>query len=301
MYRVVVLMSVYNGSRYLREQIDSVLSQTVSDILIYIHDDGSVDGSLEILREYASRYDNIKIHSDVHLGYPQCFFYLLKEAPEASYYAFSDQDDVWLPEKLERALEKLRNREAPALYGCPQQLADEDLQPGRINQSKARYSLGDALFTGNYIAGCTMVMNAAMRDLFLRNPVPQVAYHDEYMYILATLFGDVIYDGHPYILYRQHSANTIGAGSGGITRYIHRLRHMPEIRGRRNQNRLQYVHTILGNYDELLPEREQNLLQDVLRMSESYHSRWRLFRRLKFDCSDITETCYKKLALLFFW
>ena len=108
MEKVQILMSTYYGEKYLREQLDSIIKQTYPLINILIRDDGSSDGTLSILKEYAGKYDHVTYYEGENIGVIQSFLQLLKESDaNVNYYAFADQDDVWLPEKIVRAVEKL--------------------------------------------------------------------------------------------------------------------------------------------------------------------------------------------------
>ena len=100
-------MSTYNGERYLREQIDSILQQIDVEIELIIRDDGSNDGTVQIIEEYASKYPCISYYCGDNVGVGKSFMELLKNAPTADYYAFSDQDDVWLKDKLIRAVKAI--------------------------------------------------------------------------------------------------------------------------------------------------------------------------------------------------
>ena len=133
--KVQVLMSTYNGERFLREQMESLLQQTYENLEILIRDDGSKDGTCEILKEYGERYSNIKVYYESNVGVIKSFFELLKKS-EAAYIAFCDQDDVWLAEKIERAVEILKNQQAPALYCSNKILTDESLTSLKGNEAK---------------------------------------------------------------------------------------------------------------------------------------------------------------------
>ena len=105
-------MSTYNGEKYLREQIDSILNQDYPEISLLIRDDGSTDGTVDILKEYAQKYRDIDYYVGENLGVQNSFFDLMKRADKrAYYYAFADQDDVWLPGKIKRAIELLEREE----------------------------------------------------------------------------------------------------------------------------------------------------------------------------------------------
>ena len=140
---IAVLLATYNGEKYLKEQIDSILEQMdrVPDkCALYVHDDGSTDGTCEILKEYASQYpDCVKLlEGPPQGGSTKNFMYMLSEV-EADYYMFSDQDDVWLPEKIEREYEEIKKLEgSPALVFSDMKVVDEDLKV--IDESFYSYS-----------------------------------------------------------------------------------------------------------------------------------------------------------------
>ena len=104
---VTVAMSTYNGERYLREQIDSILNQKNVDIVLFVRDDGSKDATLDILGEYSAKYDNVLFSAGNNLGIGKSFYEALRLAPESDYYAFSDQDDVWLQDKVASGVKAL--------------------------------------------------------------------------------------------------------------------------------------------------------------------------------------------------
>ena len=108
---VSVLMSTYNGEKYIREQIESILNQKKVKVHLLIRDDGSQDSTIEIVKEYANKYPNVSVYAGKNIGIGNSFMELLRNAPEADYYAFADQDDVWLDGKLERAIELIKATE----------------------------------------------------------------------------------------------------------------------------------------------------------------------------------------------
>ena len=109
--RVSVLMSTYNGEKYLHEQINSILGQQGVEIHLLIRDDGSSDGTVEICKEYAKKYNQITFYQGENLGVGKSFLDLLKHAPDADYYSFADQDDVWLEDKIIRAVTMIKKAE----------------------------------------------------------------------------------------------------------------------------------------------------------------------------------------------
>ena len=133
MKKVLVLLSTYNGEKYLREQLDSVLSQEGVDVSLLIRDDGSKDGTINILKEYSAKL-NVDYYEGANRGPSESFHDLLLHAQGYDYYAFCDQDDDWHKDKLRTAVERLEqmNQEAPILYCCNLNVVDENLKYCRI-------------------------------------------------------------------------------------------------------------------------------------------------------------------------
>lgn len=223
--KVQVLLSTFNGERFINELMDSLLSQDYPDIEILVRDDGSSDGTLTLLEEYASRYSNIEVVHGRNLGVVQSFFELLKlSSPEAGYIAFCDQDDIWEKDKISRAVEFLEQSplSTPSLYCSRVTLVDEELNIiGRSQIPRRGPSFENALVQ-NIATGCTIVINKASRKLLMEG-IPKITrMHDWWMYLTVSALGKVIYDPEPRILYRQHSSNVVGYKSG-IARWVARV------------------------------------------------------------------------------
>lgn len=226
-------MSTYNGEKYLREQLDSILNQTYSNIEILVRDDGSTDATLEILQEYAKKQTGIRYVKGKNCGAAKSFFRLIKKADkEADYYALSDQDDVWESDKIERAvkkLEKYRYREKvqsdvawekPLMYSSALKVVDQDLNllyKKGTDRRMEELSFGNAMVE-NCCTGCTIVMNSALQEMIARVRIPECSMHDWWLYMAASCFGKVLYDSKPFILYRQHENNVIGMEARGKER-----------------------------------------------------------------------------------
>lgn len=217
---VVILLSAYNGDRFLAEQLDSLLRQDYAAVQIRVRDDGSTDRTAAILREYADRDPRLRYCSGPNLGVVGSFFELLRDhVGEAEWIAFCDQDDVWAPDKISRAIGRL-TRESdghlPLLYFSRLTLVDDDLRPLGLTRPLTRPpSFGNAL-TQNIAAGCTMVINAPARRLLV-DAMPDlraVVMHDWWVYLVVSALGRLVYDPESRIYYRQHGANFFGARSG---------------------------------------------------------------------------------------
>ena len=216
MEKVVVLMSTYNGDRYLENQIDSLLAQEGVEVEILARDDGSKDRTLEILEEYKGAKSNFDYYIGENLGPAGSFLDLMKHAPEADFYALCDQDDTWLPDKLKIAVEAIRQRESenrnPILYYGMPRFADNDgnLLKGPKGIYEKSLDFPSCLIKSNS-TGCTMVFNRALLELINSKTPGPITMHDEWIHkVCLAVEGVLIYDEDVHILYRQHGGNTIG-------------------------------------------------------------------------------------------
>jgi len=232
MKRLQILMSTYNGEKYLREQLESILQQDcekkgLAKWQLFIRDDGSSDGTQEILQEYALKYpEKIQWFQGKNCGVIQSFFQLLQKAKKADYYAFSDQDDYWMPDKMSCALQVLEQygKTIPLLYCCRPKLVDADLNSiPSVTKASVRPSFGNALIE-NIVTGCTAVLNDILRELLVFRFPEFTVMHDRWFYLVAACFGKVYYDETPHICYRQHGGNVVGINSGKWKEFCERLR-----------------------------------------------------------------------------
>jgi glycosyltransferase involved in cell wall biosynthesis len=227
--RVTVILSTYNGEKYLAEQLDSILSQDDVDVTLLIRDDGSRDSTLSILRDFASRHENVQWIAGDNRGVAGSFLTALKQADSSSdYFGFSDQDDVWEPRKLANAVEALRaegDSDLPLLYCSKLEIVDESLR--HIGFTKRLFrdiSFKNALFQ-NIVYGCTGVMNRSARDLVIStDSVRDILMHDWWCYLAVSAFGRVIFDDRSAIKYRQHGNNQVGACTSILGRIMMRYK-----------------------------------------------------------------------------
>lgn len=226
---VAILMSTYNGEKYLEEQIESLLAQTYRNIIVYVRDDGSTDSTLAILERYRS--ERFIIFSENNIGVVGSFFELLKLAGEHDYYAFCDQDDVWHVDKIENEIAVLVNKQIDpnkdiALCFTGIEITDAHLAlKGRYPIWKRSPSFENAMVQ-NIAAGLTTVMTAKSRR-FITDNLPDysnVVMHDWWTYLVVSAFGKVFYLSTAMVKYRQHSANNWGANVLGVTRWYKRIK-----------------------------------------------------------------------------
>lgn len=238
-------MSTYNGEKYIKEQLDSILEQTYPDIQILIRDDASSDGTVSILSEYSERYSNVKYYAGDNIGVQESFFDLFLHADrQAEYIATCDQDDVWYADKIETAVHALRSFQEPALYCCRTQLTDEKLIPleDELRKYIPQIAFGNALIE-NVCTGCTMVINRALYE-FVENKWPKESViHDWWFYQVAVCFGKVIYDDNPHIFYRQHGNNEIGLDNSRLSLVKRQVKSLWKFRGRYTAQMEEFINT----------------------------------------------------------
>lgn len=230
MPRVAVILSTYNGERFLKEQLDSVFAQRDAEVVLFVRDDGSSDSTIEILRSYG---DGIQLFPEENQGVGNSFMNCLYKAGEKyDYYAFCDQDDIWSEDKLIQAVNKLSEQEdKPALYCSNQQLVDASGNMLEIRHSKPVDTSYLQILNNNQLTGCTMVWNKALQNLLCdeaRRPSPDLLkkrIHDVWVGMVASVTGIVVYDENSFIRYRQHDRNVVGSeGSSAVTEWKNKLK-----------------------------------------------------------------------------
>lgn len=279
---VQVLLSSYNGEKYIREQIDSILGQKNVKVRLLVRDDGSVDGTRGILAEYEKSYENITVLYGENVGVIKSFFALIEAADEHySYFAFSDQDDVWLPDKLARAVHMLEEKETtdcPLTYCSAKQLVDADLRPLKqaIRYSSVKAEFGNALVE-NMCTGCTCVINREMIMLVKGKTPKFTVMHDFWIYLVATCFGKAVYDKASRILYRQHGGNELGAASSLFENYRRRVKYYRKHRGQLTRQAEEFL-KIYGNE---MPKEKRKLAEDLVRSKTDKRIRKKLLKARK--------------------
>jgi len=235
----LIILSTYNGERFLKALLDSLLKQDYTNFNVLIRDDGSHDGTLDILQEYEI-LPNIKVIYEKNIGAKESFFKLLGKASsyDAQYIAFCDQDDVWMQGKLSKAISCLEQevpRDVPGMYFSRYKIVDENLNIKGYSQIPKRGPSFANSLVQNIVTGCTMVINRQAMLTVLKEIPRKVRMHDWWIYQVVSAFGVVIYDSIPAIMYRQHSTNVVGDRVNILSKWVHRLKrflkqgHLPLI------------------------------------------------------------------------
>jgi len=264
MTKIIILLSTYSGAKYLKNQIDSLLSQTYDDFRIIARDDGSGDESFSILKSY----DKIEIvESQQNLGAKGSFAELLGYAvkhTDGEFFMFCDQDDVWKNDKIKKTLAKMREMEneyedIPLLVHSDVVVVNNNLEvmAGSFwkfqNIDPSRDALSYLLFQ-NTVTGCTMMINRKLANLVGKIPTEAIM-HDWWIAMVASCFGKIGWVDEPLMFYRQHSSNDTGAKRYGLGYFVKRFVQKQSFEKYTTQAK------VFGKlYDELLEERERVLL-----------------------------------------
>ena len=260
MYKVKVLMSTFNGEQYLEDQIKSIFNQKNVVVSLLIRDDGSTDNTIRIIDKLSKRFD-ISFIKGKNVGYARSFMRLVKVASDADFYAFADQDDVWLPEKLNIAVANMNadHKEGPHLYMSQAIIVDKNLEPIDAKFHKRYISL-DKLIAHNFAIGCTMVFDEAFRKIVNEKHDKLVlgAGHDYWISCLASAVGaSISWDENGYVLYRQHGNNA----SGKIVSAKQALNAVKKILVKWRHVRSHIAKYILDNYDKYISEDNKLVLK----------------------------------------
>ncbi len=204
--RVAVLLSSYNGEKYIEEQVESILNQSYKNITLFIRDDCSKDGTAEVIKKYAENENVVFLTAEKNLGYPGGFYEMLRLIEGYDYYSFSDQDDVWKPDKIERAVEFLKDSDAqkPCLFFADYDVVDEELNfirrsVGPRKNPDFNYSLFSSIGLG-----FTYVINNTLRELLLAKKSVKTVTKDVWIGMLACAFGTAYYDSTVSALHRRN-------------------------------------------------------------------------------------------------
>lgn len=226
-----ILLASYNGEKYIAEQIESILDQTYKDWFLYIKDDCSTDNTVNIINAYEKRYrDKIKVVvSDKPTGSAKDNFFSILQYSKSDYIMTCDQDDVWIPEKIEITYNKMKEAEnsykdIPILVHTDLKVADENLNIisdsllKMQNLDSSRDKLNN-LLVQNIVTGCTVMVNRKLLDYIMTIPKNAIM-HDWWMALIAASLGKIKFIEKPTVLYRQHNHNDVGAKNVNSANYI---------------------------------------------------------------------------------
>ena len=264
---ICILLSTYNGEKYIEEQLNSLLEQEGVEISILVRDDGSNDRTTEILSKWQTE-GKLKWYSGENLRSARSFLNLLQTAPDCDFYAFCDQDDVWDCDKLKIAISKLSGLKNPALYCSNTMLVDYDLNEIGCSKKINRFNFIASLIS-NPVTGCTAVFNKELKDLACLFTPSYIDMHDWWIYRICMAVGGVlVFDEQPHIRYRQHGGNVIG---GLVSSADIRKRHINALKRHGDGPRFRVIKELYYGYVHILPRDNA----EILELAFSYKKSWR--------------------------
>ena len=226
---VAILLAAYNGGEYLAEQLDSILRQTFQSFTVYIHDDGSVDDTLFIINDYAKKYPHkIKVLKYPSSGGAAKNFFSMIQRVDSEYVMFSDQDDVWFADKIEKTYRCMKAAEKKNQDHCicvhsDLKIVDRNLNTiynsfyNRNRKYAHKNSFPELLMT-NICVGCTMMINRKLLIAARKyNDVNNIFMHDWWIALIASSKGEIVFIDEALTAYRQHDNNAVGAKLGQIS------------------------------------------------------------------------------------
>lgn len=295
-------MSTYNGEKYLREQIDSIINQKLDvDWDLIVRDDGSSDSTKEILKEYAKLKRLIFVAGE-NVGAAKGFIYLLRDYPEYDFYAFSDQDDVWNEGKLQKGIDAIKEIEGPALYCTNCELVDSELKSIGRNTHRERptYTLESILCLACCAQGCTSVFNRKLAEIVQNNDLPKTfIMHDSLITCLCGLVGgEIIYDDSPSMKYRMHGSNVFGMVSAKQNVGNLLKDRANEIFKKKKISAYAQAKSILETYEKYIPEKNIKLCKVVIAAERHIPSRLKLVFNNNLRHDTMNKTITKKLEIL---
>ena len=213
---ILILLSTYNGEKYLSEFLDSIYDQENVKVKLLIRDDGSTDKTVDIIHDYSAKLD-IELLVGVNIGVENSYRELIEKASSAKYYFFADQDDIWLRNKVYSAIQKLDLKEPSVYYSSATLIDNNKFVLGRTNL-KENFSL-EKIFIGNTMIGCTMAFNQTFLNILKETYASNRILHDAWAARIAgAIEAEVFFDKEPKILYRQHGENVVGIKKGFMKR-----------------------------------------------------------------------------------
>lgn len=297
MKSVTVVMSTYNGSKYITQQLDSIFCQKEVEITCYVRDDGSSDDTVNILQSYVPSSGVLIADKGDNVGWERSFMLALKDAPQSEYYAFADQDDIWFEDKLIKGIQAIEmhgNHDQPVMYHCNKISVTEDLKPLPHQVRRTPRPLNRQNAMGQeYAQGCSIILNEEARQLVVGHiPTKKIA-HDFWCGLLCYLFGEVVYDDEPSFFHISHGNNASGEG--------HILGSwMGRFAAFFKSGEVYYApyEDLLQGFESQLTLQDKNFIRQVLNYRQHLSCKLKLLFSLRFVRDSILGTLSLKMAIL---
>ncbi len=285
-----ILLPTYNGEKYLKEQIDSILNQTYKNIRLIISDDCSKDSTPKILEEYRGKDERIELYlQKENIGVVKGIEFLLKKV-KSNYYMLADQDDVWLPMKVEKSIETLKKENADLVFG-DLEVVDQDLKTMYpsfgdfmlLNRKIKKYINSYKVnYLYNCVTGCTVLSKKEFIEKIL--PIPtesKYLIHDHWIGLVVALNGKLAYMPEKYIKYRQHGNNQVGTD-----KISHGFKNIEQVRELFINVKLGVFGTYVNNKEKFSKELQEqnekalNYYNDIKDKKNFNFKGWKIFHEL---------------------
>lgn len=290
MEKIDILLATYNGEKFVKEQIESILNQTYENFNLIISDDASTDNTLNILEEYEKKDTRIKVFKkERNEGLIDNFEFLLKNVT-SDYFMFSDQDDIWKKDKIEKSINKLKEENSGLVY-TDLEIVDEKLNviyPSywkykQIYIKIIKYNNFEALYLNNFVTGCTILAKSKyIKDIL---PLPRnskFVLHDYWTALIISAKDKISYVEEPTIQYRQHKNNRVGS-----SRKSDQLENFEDLRNLFIRVKIEHFEVFKENIEKIKTKESSKYTNEALKYFENLKKvkyinlkNWKLFFRL---------------------
>lgn len=301
MYKVCVLMSTYNGEKYIEEQINTILGQIGVQIKLIIRDDGSTDGTTKIIRKLMKNNDNIKLYTEKNIGCESSFFKLLYEYVEDSdYYAFADQDDSWEKNKLIASIECIKNKNQAMLVASNLKACNQYLEELYEIHDESSFKLIEKNKKYNWLLnmhGCVLVWNKELQ-LLLENYHPKyICAHDVWVCAVANSIGKFDFIKESYINYRLHDNNVSGFAT---SRYSRIKKAIKIYWGKNHPERNKIAQELLNGFEAYMDNEKEGYCNIVLlaNYKKSFIKKIKLLTSTIFTGIPIFDKIFWQISIL---
>lgn len=304
---VCVMMSTFNGERYIYEQINSIIKQNIDKLILLIRDDGSTDRTVNIIKSfYGELPSNRKIELIVgnNIGVERSFYelvyYARKNIAPCKYYAFSDQDDIWDCDKISTAIRYLdrMDMDTPNLYYSNLRVVDSEL-----NFIRNKFDYGYVKDSTEFIAaemcawGCTCVFNFKALDEMSKIEYMHFLAHDNWILWLCAFCGECVYDEEPHILYRQHGNNVSGQVKFGVDKFVQYIKKISNIFSFRPEFEPR-ARLLLHLYNENLTASNRKILEQIAFYKKNFLSRIKLLFSMRISSGHIPKEIGRRIRIV---
>lgn len=272
MERINILMATYNGRRYVAKQVESILNQTYKDFRLIISDDGSTDSTVKILQEYEKKDSRVEIYSQQkNLGVVANFEFLVNKV-RSELFMFSDQDDVWEPDKIEKTLKKMEEDNLDLVYtdlevvnSRLKQIAPSYWKLKGLDYRIKKYNNFESLYLNNFVTGCTMLVKSKWINEFMPFPKnSKYVLHDYWVSLVISQKGKIGYLDETTIKYRQHSNNSIGSKTKSES-----MKSLDDVRRLFLNVKIDHFNVFVQNEDKFILDSYKQLNKEALKYYEN--------------------------------